>query len=398
MQFTPGEKRRLKLIALLALNVGPLVGVVVLDWSLVALLTVYWIELGACLGFAALEALFAEGKPDYDAEGFSWLVIGALSEKRGRIPIPGLPLSIQIANVPAIVMTLILGGIGWLLFGGVGVGGVSEATEATMSDSESLSAGLGIIAVTIGRAVDAASYFANKEYKSVSTQKPLQSALISVGGIGSAMFFGGGLVIAGAPGWLILIGVFAVKLLADIIDVYRDRLEAYDERTSVYLGFEDKSTDWEPINMEFNESPDIVCPNRLALLIGGVVRGLLSPAALLLVTPLLLLGLLAVANPDGNLSSLLSDAVVVLVGTFAVCGVIDRLVRYLCMEYRIAGGVVGYDRVFGPQWRLSSDQLADAERTQTVTDRLFGTETVVVEQDDRTIRLPHLSSRAMASF
>ncbi|SFK79886.1 hypothetical protein SAMN04487950_1146 [Halogranum rubrum] len=79
MQFSSGEKRRLKLIALAALNATPLGGVVVLGWSLSALLVVYWVELGACLGFAALEGLFAEKRPGYDADGFSWLVVGALS-------------------------------------------------------------------------------------------------------------------------------------------------------------------------------------------------------------------------------------------------------------------------------------------------------------------------------
>lgn len=394
MQFSVGEKRRMKLMALAALNAIPLIGVLVLEWSLVALLTVYWIELGVRLGFAAFEGIFAEGKPDYDANGFSWLVIGAISEKRGRVSIPNLPLSVQIANFPAIAMALVIGGVGWLLFGGVGVGGVSEATGTTLSDSAAVSTGLGIIAVTIGRTVETGSYFINREYESVSVQKPLQSALVSVAGIGSALFIGGGFVIAGAPGPFVLVAVYLVKLLADIIDVYRERLEAFDERSSAELGFADKSTHWEPIDTAFDDTPDTVRPNRLALLVGGVVRGVRSPAVLLLAAPLILIGLLVVTSPDGT-PTVFVGAVAALFGMFAVFGVFDRLYRHLCMEYRIAGDVVGYDRLFGPQWRLSREQLTDAEHRRTVTDRLFGTETVLVDKDERTIRLPHISSDAV---
>lgn len=394
MQFNAGEKRRMKLIALAALNAIPLIGVLILGWSLVALLTIYWIELGVRLGFAAFEGAFAEGKPDYDANGFSWLVIGAVSEKRGGISIPGLPLSVQIANAPAIVMALVIGGVGWLLFGGIGVGGVSEATGATLSDSTATAIGLGIVAVAVGRAVEAGSYFINSEYESVSVQKPLQSALISVAGIGSALLVGGGFVIAGAPGPVVLVAVFVVKLLADIIDVYRERFETFDEQSSAEFGFVDKSTHWEPIDTEFDDSSVTVRPNRLALVVGGVIRGVRSPAALVLATPLCLSGLIVVASPGGS-PTIFFGATAVLVGMFAVFGVFDRLCRYLCMEYRIAGDVVGYDRLFGPQWRLSQEQLPDADHTKTVTDRLFRTKTVLVQRGERTLRLPHLPPSAV---
>lgn len=392
--FTAGERRRLKLLALAAINATPLVGVLVLDWSLLALLMIYWMELGARLGFAALEGLFAEGKPEYDADDFSWLVIGALSEKRGRIPVPGLPLSIQLANLPAIVMTIIVGNVVWLVLGGVGVGGVGETTGATLSESASVSAGLGIITVIVGRAVEAGSYFITREYESVSVQQPLRAALMSVVGTGSALFFGGSLVIAGAPSSYVLVAVFGVKLLADIVDVYRERIEAFDKRTSVELGFTLESSQWESIDTEFDDPSDALCPNRLAILVGGVVRGARSPVVLLVGALLILVGLLNVASNSAVPLELLSDGVVV-AGIFVGFGVFDRTYRYLWMEYRIGDGLVGYDRLFGPQWRLSSHQLAEAERVRTVTDRLFGTETVLVDYDDRTIRLPHVSPDAL---
>ncbi|WP_275880539.1 DUF6498-containing protein [Haloferax volcanii] len=401
--LTPSERRRAKVAVLLAVNAVPLVGVLALDWSLVALLAVYWVELGTCLVGAAVKALFAEGKPTYNANGFSWLVFGALSEKRGRISLPVLPLSIQVANLPAIMMTLAVGSVGWALFGAIGVGGVGETTGATMTDAESLSVGLGVLAVIFGRAVDVGRYLLGGTHASVPPQQPLRSALTSMAGTGSALLIGGGFVISGAPPPFVLAFVLAVKLLADIVDVYRDRLEAFDERTSVELGFAPDTPEWERIESS-RDGSEIVRPKPSAVVVGGVVRGLSSPLSVLLVAALTLLGLLSTATTPGVAVELLGGAVVV-AGAFTALGVFDWSFRYLAMEYRVddaddadadPGRVVGYDRLFGPQWRLASESRAELERVRSVTDRLFGTETLRLERDDRVYRLPHLSSDAVA--
>ncbi|WP_222847848.1 DUF6498-containing protein [Haloferax sp. KTX1] len=397
--LTPSERRRAKVAVLMAVNAVPLVGVLALDWSLVALLAVYWVELGACLVGAAVKALFAEGKPVYDANGFSWLVFGALAEKRGRIGLPVLPLSIQVANLPAILIALAVGSVGWALFGAIGVGGVGETTGATMTDAESLSVGLGVLAVIFGRAVDVGRYVLSGTYASVPPQQPLQSALVSMAGTGSALLIGGGFVIAGAPPPFVLAFVLAVKLLADIVDVYRDRLEAYDERTSVELGLAPDTPEWERIESS-RDGSDIVRPKPSAVVAGGVVRGLSSPLSVLLAAGLTLVGLLSTATTDGVAVELLGGAVVV-AGAFTALGVFDRSFRYLAMEYRIGdegvgnGRLVGYDRLLGPQWQLPGEARAEMERARTVTDRLFGTETLRLERDDRVYRLPHLSSDAV---
>jgi hypothetical protein len=397
MQVTDGEKRRAKLLALVGLNAVPLVGVVSFGWSLVALVAIYWVELGVRLVFAALEGLFGERKPDYEAAAFSWLVIGSFSEKRGRVSLPLLPLSVQLANLPTIAVTLVIGGAAWLLFGAIGVGGVGDATGATLSDSAATTIGFGVLAVTVGRAVEAGGYFLDREYESVSAQEPLRDALLSVAGIGSALFVGGMFVAAGAPGPFVLVAVFCVKLLADVVDVYRDRLEAYDERTSPDLGLAYEPLEWEPVDTTFDGEVETVRPNRLAVLVDGVVRGARSPAALLLATPLALFGLLTLATEGGTSVAVVAVAAAMLFAVFAAFGVVDRLVRYLPMEYRVADDVVGYDRLFGPQWRLAGDEFADAERARTAADRLFGTETVVVERDEGRVRLPHLPAHAVAA-
>ncbi|WP_239638804.1 MULTISPECIES: DUF6498-containing protein [unclassified Haloferax] len=401
--LTPSERRRAKVAVLLAVNAVPLVGVLALDWSLVALLAVYWVELGACLVGAAVKALFAEGKPTYEANGFSWLVFGALAEKRGRISLPALPLSIQVANLPAILMALAVGSVGWALFGAIGVGGVGETTGATMTDAESLSVGLGVLAVIFGRAIDVGRYLLGGTHASVPPQQPLRSALTSMAGTGSALLVGGGFVIAGAPPPFVLAFVLAVKLLADVVDVYRDRLEAFDERTSVELGFAPDTPEWERIESS-RDGSEIVRPRPSAVVVGGVVRGLRSPLSVPLVASLTLVGLLSTATTPGVAVELLGGAVVV-AGAFTALGVFDWSFRYLAMEYRVddaddadadPGRVVGYDRLFGPQWRLASESRAELERVRSATDRLFGTETLRLDRDDRVYRLPHLSSDAVA--
>ena len=57
------DRRRVALLAAVSTNAAPLVGVVALDWSVIALLTVYWIDLGASLGFATVRGALAQRPP-----------------------------------------------------------------------------------------------------------------------------------------------------------------------------------------------------------------------------------------------------------------------------------------------------------------------------------------------
>lgn len=50
---------------------------------------------------------------------------------------------------------------------------------------------------------------------------------------------------------------------------------------------------------------------------------------------------------------------------------------------KLLGDVGGHDRLLGPQWRIPGDRLADADRVRTAADRPFGTETLVVDREDR---------------
>ncbi|WP_267643588.1 DUF6498-containing protein [Haloarchaeobius amylolyticus] len=376
------------LLALLV-NVVPLVGVVALDWSLLALLVVYWWDLGVNLAFAAFEGLFAQLPPENDADP---MVLGALEAKRGGLSIPLTPLSVRVANLPAVLVAVFVFGLVWVLVGVFSIGALGEWAAGTgLTESERVSAGFGVVAVFLGRAIDAGSeYFLPREYEDVPVQSPLQSALLPLLGIGGVMVVGSGLVVAGAPAPVGLASILSMKLAVDLGRIYHDRLVAFDDRTDLDIGLAVEFSGWPAVDADRHDATETVRPHRLALLIDGVLRGFRSTLCLVFVALSLALGLLGLATQNWAVVGLVAQVVAALLGIFAVFGLLDRTIRYLGMEYRVAGDVVGYDRLFGPQYRLTREQVADCEHRRTVADRVFGTRTLVVERDDDQVRLPHL--------
>lgn len=375
---------------MLVTNAVPLVGVVVFDWSLVALLVVYWFELGVDLVFALFEGVFAERPPMYDDPPAEALLFGALVTKRGGVPLPFVRPRIRVANLPAVGAALFAFGIVWLLVGGVGVGGVGEATGGAFGERASTTAGLGIVALFVGRVVESGRYFLAGEYTDVSVGTPLRSAIYSMIGIGAAMFFGGMAVVGGAPSSVVLAAVVGVKLLFDATRVYRDRLVAFDERDRLDLGLAIEPDEWPPVDTELTEPVEIRRPHRGALLVDGMVRGLTSPVLAVVGVFALLFALLGIGTGSWDLVVLVARIVVGILCVFAGVGLADRTCRALWIRYRIADGAIARDWVFGPQWAVSEDDLSEATVTRTFADRLFGTSTLVVELEDRTVRLRYL--------
>lgn len=394
-----GTRRgRRKLVAALVVNAVPVAGVLALDWSLLALLVVYWIDLGAELLFAALEGLFAERPPTYDDPPTEHLVVGAFIRKRGGIPLPFVSPSIRIANLPAVVATLVAFGIAWLVVGGIGVGGVGSVTGAEFGTGAAATAGLGIVAVIVGRAVEAGGYVLDAEYEEISPGAALRSGIVPIVGVGSAMFFGGMVVLAGAPSAFVLAAVVGTKTLFDLARVYHDRLVAFDERDKLNLGFAAEFGEWPTIDTPLDGDPETLRPHRAALVVDGAVRGLTSPVLVVVGVFAVLFGLLGVGTRNWAFLLFVTQVVAGILAVFAALGVFDRCVRYLFIEYRVAGDAVARDRLFGPQWDVRRYKLVNADVNRTLADRLFGTETVAVEVNGRTVRLPHLPDGTHASW
>ncbi|MBV0901105.1 DUF6498-containing protein [Haloarcula salina] len=387
--------RRTQLLIAVSVNAVPIAGVLWFDWSLAALLLVYWVELGIDLAFAALRGLFAQRPSEATNDP---LVLGAVQHKRGGVRIPGTRLSIQIANVPVVLFALPAFGGVWAFVGAAAIGGAGQAISGSpIDEAAAMTFLLGICGVFVGRGYETVSeYFLAGEYENASVQRALQSGIWPVVVVGTAMAFGGVAAASGLPPSVALAAAVGGKSLFDVADVYRDRLVAFDERDRIDLGFASEPDEWPTVETDLQPPVDRVRPARMPLLIDGVVRGL-SVTAVWFIAGLgvLLGGVFVVTSGSVDGGVLVAQVVLLVLAVAASVGVLDRALRYLTMEYRVGRDVVGYDRLFGaPQWRVPGRKLAQDEVDRTLADRLCGTETVVVEHDGRELRLPHLDGES----
>jgi len=387
--------RRSRLVTAISVNAVPLAGVVLLDWSLTALLAVYWVELGVGLCYAAIRGLFAQRPPEGDA---SALLLGAFQDKRGGVSVPGTDLRIQVANVPIVAVALPVFGFVWLFLGGVGVGAVAEASaNGSVGDRAAFTVGLGIVAAVVGHGYETLSeYFLADGYESTSVQRAIWSGVWPVFVVGSAMAVGGAATAAGVAPTVALGATLGAKLLFDLADVYRDRLVAFDERDQVDLGLASDPPEWSTVETDLRPPVETARSNRAVLVVDGVVRGVSTPFVLLVGGLVSLLALLALVDGSVEGAVVVGGAVAALVAVFAAVGVADRSVRYLTVEYRVGEDVVGFDRLLGePQWRVSRREIRQCERRRTVADRVFGTVSFVIEREDREVRIPYVDEAAL---
>ncbi|WP_248898153.1 DUF6498-containing protein [Haloplanus halobius] len=326
--------RRLPLLAVIGTNAIPLVGVGFLGWSIAALIVVYWVELGVGLGFAALRATFAQRPPEHDAD---LLLLGAFRHKRGSVAVPWIGPDVQVANIPILIVLFPVFGAIWFVTGGIALGGTDVAIAGDPFDADTMStAALGIIGIVISRGVETMTeYFLNGQYESVSVQGALQTAIWPIMVVGLALTVSGAAATSGAPATVILVALVSTKLLFDLAEVYRDRLVAFDERSALDFGWANTPDSRSTIDAELQDHVDIVRPRWSAVFVDGVIRGLRTEAVGLtafVVGLSLLFGALG-TNPELVLfGSGVGLAILVFVG---LCGVVDGLVRYSAMEYRL---------------------------------------------------------------
>lgn len=379
--------RRPELVAALLTNAAPVVGVTLLEWSLAAILLIYWFELGVMLVLAAVRALFAQLPPQHPSDG---LVLGATRYKRGGLSIPRTDTRIQVAHIPVLVVSIPAFGIVWFLTGGVGFAGL-EAAGVTFSETNT-AAGFAIIGVVLGRAIETLyGYFLSGRHHEVNAQMALRTAVWPILTVGMVLFFGGAGVAAGLPPVALLGGVVGMKLLLDLASVYGDRLEAFDERTYISFGWATDAPEWPSIDEELAEPIDVVRPRPAGVLVGGAVRGVTSPVVALPAIVGALAVLLWLASGDVMLLVVFGGVALASLAVFGVIGALDRAIRYLTMEYRVGNDVIGYDRLLDePQWRLPAWKVEAADTRETVADRLLDTETLVVARGDRTVRIPYV--------
>jgi hypothetical protein len=383
------DERRSRLVAALVANAAPLAGVLALGWSLAALVVVYWLELAVGLALAAVRALFAQRPPEHDPDV---LVLGALRGKRGRVPVPLTGLEIHVATVPVLAVLVPVFGAAWLVTGGTALAGVEATTAGDPFDDAAVgTAAAGVLAVIAVRGVETVRYFRDGAYETDTVQSALLTAAWPVMVVGLALVGSGAAALAGAPAAVVLTAVVVAKSGLEVGAAYRDRV--IDS-----LPTADRSEpppERPPVDARLSGPVATVRPRPAAVLIDGVLRGLRTTTAVFVAALAVLALVVAGLTGSVGLALLVGGLAGAALTGLAALGVLDRTMRYLPMEYRVGEDVVGYDRLLRTaQWRAPSWTVARCEPERTAVDRLFGTHTLVVEHEGRSLRLPHLADTA----
>lgn len=389
------DDRRPALAAAIAGNALPVVGVALLDWSLAAVVVLYWLELGALLWWASVRALLAQRPSELPAD---LLLVGAARRKRGGPTLPRTGFTVQVQHLPVLAALVPVLVVLWLFTGALAVGGLAGATPGegiALGDEAATTVLLGALGVFVSRGVATARYVLDGDYTDVNAQLALRSALWPILVTGLALGAAGAAATASDAGVVLMVAIVAVKFAFDLVDVYRDRLRAFDEASVLSFGWATDPPAWTPVDGALDGPVETVRPRRLAVLASGVARGCsrFGPLFLVVLFSLLSAALLVVGAVDAALFVGTGATAILLL--FGTAGALDHAIRYGTVEYRVAGDVVGHDRLLGePLWRLPAWRVAGATVERTLADRLFGTVTVVVDTGEEEVRLVHLPDAA----
>ena len=394
-----GRGRRLRALSVAVANLFPLVGVVALGWNAAALMTLYWFELGIASGWALVRAIFAGRPSEIEREV---LISGPRAQRRVGLSIPWTGVEVRLSSllvlpIAAPLLVVVWGVVGTLTVGVV----VEEGTVATVVDTVALAT----LALFVGEgATTLVEYFGRGEYRDHSAQ----TAITGVFARGAAIFLGAlftvTIVAAGtleddtpisaldpdAIGLPLLLGIVAVKFAFDLAGLYGDRLAAFDESSSLELGFAYDPPPAEPVDDALAEPVRTVRHPLRARLAGALSTPARHPGlGYVALLPTLGAALFALGGEWATVALLLAVAVALPLALAAV----DHELRYGLVEYRAGDdALVARDRLSGATlWRVEPWDETDLRVERGRLDRRLGTETVAIELRDDEYRLPGLA-------
>ncbi|MFD1569477.1 DUF6498-containing protein [Halorubrum laminariae] len=390
------RSRRPRTIALLVSNGLPLVGVVALGWNAAALMTLYWFELGIASFWAVVRALFAGRPAELDSDG---LIVGALAARRAAIRVPRTDLRIRLSTLLVLpIFVPVLAGV-WFVAGVVTVG---VAVDGGLAPGALDSVTLAVLAIfaTEG-ATTLVDYLYKGEYREHSAQTAIRGVFfragsVAVGGIVAVTLIGAATVGTdaelsavdpGAVGLPLLVGIVAVKAAFDLAGLYRDRLTAVDESSTLEIGWAYDPPDDDAIEDPLPDATRRVRPTLRSRLFGGVASAPRHPGVAYFSALCLVGGLLFATGRVWDIAALLFAAGVALPVLLLS---IDYWLRYGLVEYRVGDdALVAYDRLFGTAlWRVEPWNETDLRVKRGRLDRRLDTETVVIELRDDKHRIP----------
>jgi hypothetical protein len=395
-----------KLLAVTVASALPVVGIVALRWNVVALVVLYWIELGVSFLFAFLRAIFAGRPSEYERpseNGRDPPIFGALMRKRASLSLPRTEVGIRLSTLPVLVFAGPFMLAIWLLVGVVTVGiVVPESPDSAMLETVVV-AGFGVFLTELART--GVEYFYRGGHREHSAQtvlqgEILQGAAIGVGGLAIAFLaavVSGSVAteesitnldpdVVGAP---VLVGIVLVKLTFDLAEVYSDRLVELDESSSFRLGFAYEPPTEESIDASLSADETRLRANRRARVLGGVNQLGRQPGAWFIgVFPFLIACLFAL----GQVWVIVVPLFVLSVVLPVFVAQVDYWLRYGAVEYRTdSDAIVAHDRLFGtPLWRIEAWDETGLRVEHNRVDAWLDTTTVVVNCPEEELRLPQL--------
>jgi len=391
--------RRLRALALLVSNLFPLVGVVALGWNAGALVFLYWFELGIAAFWALVRATVAGRPSELERDG---LIVGPLAARRAALPVPGTDLRIRLSTLLVLPFAVPVLAAVWLVAGTVTVG---VAVDGGLAPDALDSVTLAVLTVF---AVEGATTLVDYIYKGAYREHSAQTAIrgvffragaVAVGGIVAVTLVGAATagteaelsaVDPGAVGLPLLVGVIGLKAVFDLAGLYRDRLAALDESSTLEIGWAYDPPSDDPVGDPLSDAPAAVRPTLRSRLLGGLARASDHPGVGYIGALCLLGGLLFAIGRMWLTVALLFAAGVALP---ALLLGVDHWLRYGVVEYRVGDdALVAYDRLFGtPLWRVEPWDETDLRVERGWFDRRIGTETVVIELRDDERRIPGLA-------
>ncbi|KDE57976.1 hypothetical protein EL22_08180 [Halostagnicola sp. A56] len=373
-------------------NALSFLGVLLWNWDVTTLVSVYWLEIGIGLFWATLKAGFAERPADYSPEMF---LFGAFRYRRGGVSIPRTDLVWYLHNLPIVAFAGVGFGGAWIAIGLLAIGQMPGFQEVVQPGSGTFYSVLAVgISLFVGNSWKAVStYIGGRRYRELNAQQVLQEALWPLWIFGVIIMLVAPTVTGEVTTLLFLIPLLVMKFAFDLVWTFYETMLSFDEKIGGWLGVAETGTglEWDPRPLERSRPTDSIRPHRFGVLLGGVTNGVRSLAGTLVglfggwVCFVLLLG------ADLVVLEWLAVALALLGGL----GVFDHVLRHWWTRYQFdeTDDLVCYGaRSAGPHWRLDLDRIESLERNGSRVDRLLGTTTLRIdlENDEQTIRLPYL--------
>ncbi|ERG93752.1 DUF6498-containing protein [Haloquadratum walsbyi] len=381
-------------LGVLIVNLLPLIGIVVGEWNLRAILLIYWVEAVMTVLIAATKSLFAEqGSPGLQTK---MEPLHELRAKRGGLQLFNRWPPIYPRNIPFALTILGLWisvgaplSVLFLWFGG---------PESIFSVDILLS-----IAALVGMQVFEfiTEYIGDNEYVDVSAQAIIQTpaqfsaVVLSVGILSTAG--------DSATGGVLVFLIVIIKAIISVRRFYAEHVE-----TSILGGLPDFSRQQITRVFEMSRSDeDKIEPQPELTLPDAEVSARVSTDRRAVLLGSISTIILGVFNRFG-VGSLVVPAVAVIIGDPLLIGVamiiplavfgaqvLSFYFRYGTIEYQRRGeSIVAYDTVLdAPQW-IAPVQTAEFEVKNAVSDRLLDTGTldITVEKIDRDIQFGPVSN------